>query len=335
MSTELTIGTLADRKDLPDLFLGTGSTSIEQIVEKIEAEARALVIDVTTKAGQDQCRSLAHKIAKAKSALDAAGKSKKEEYTVTTKRIDEDRRLAKDRLSALQDEIRAPLTAIEEAEKARIAAHEANLAALEAKRDVEGLNAEQVQARIDMIESKLISDSWDEFKTRALETKESVLADLKAKLPVLVKQEAEAAELERLRLAEAERKQKEREAELVREAEERANRAAQEREAASKAEAERKAKADQERIKRLEAEKQTAELREKQAAQAERDRIEAERQAALAAEEKRKADEAHVQSIELDIFNFMLTKVGLNNHQADAVLTQLMAGHVPHTKVTV
>ena len=82
------------------------------------------------KQGQATCRSLAAKVASAKATLDKAGKAKKDEYTVYTKLIDQDRNFAKERLQKLQDEIRAPLTEIEEREKQRIATHEANLAAI-------------------------------------------------------------------------------------------------------------------------------------------------------------------------------------------------------------
>ena len=130
--TEKALSIIIQREDLPQLFgkRVESQAAIEEVISKIETESRSITFDINTKDGQATCRSLAAKIASAKSTLDKAGKAKKDEYTVTTKLIDADRNLAKSRLQALQDEIRQPLTALEQREAQRKAQHEANLAAL-------------------------------------------------------------------------------------------------------------------------------------------------------------------------------------------------------------
>lgn len=215
-----------------------GKPKIALIVEEIERNAHSIVFDISTKEGQATCRSLASKIASAKSALDKAGKAKKDEYTVFTKLIDEDRNFVKTRLQALQDEIRQPLTDMENAEKQRIATHEMNVQAL----IVNDFNftAQDYAQAIKNLESCQIDDSYQEFKLKALETKESELSRLRPLLKKAQQFEAEQAELQRLRQEQAQREQQERE-----------QRIAQEAEARAKAEIEAKQRAEEaERIKR-------------------------------------------------------------------------------------
>ena len=219
--SELMLPQVINTEQLPALFgvRENGKSGIESIVETIETEAKAIVFDINTKQGQSTCRSLAAKVASAKATLDKAGKAKKDEYTVYTKLIDQDRNFAKERLQKLQDEIRAPLTEIEEREKQRIATHEANLAAIAV--DTTGFDSQALDNAIKKLESA-IGDEWEEFRLKALEAKDTELNRIRPLFEQAKKQEAEQAELARLRAEQAEREQKEREARIAKEAEERA-----------------------------------------------------------------------------------------------------------------
>lgn len=102
----------------------TNNEQLDPIIEKIEKEARSLVPDVSTKKGRDAIASMAHKVARSKTYIDNAGKDLVAELKALPKQIDESRRIVRERLDALKDEVRRPLTEWE-AEQERIKAEEA------------------------------------------------------------------------------------------------------------------------------------------------------------------------------------------------------------------
>ena len=336
--SELMLPQVINTEQLPALFgvREDGKSGIESIVETIETEAKAIVFDIDTKQGQATCRSLAAKVASAKATLDKAGKAKKDEYTVYTKLIDQDRNFAKERLQKLQDEIRAPLTEIEEREKQRIAAHESNLANIAI--DTTGFDSAALDQAIKKLENMGIGDEWEEFKLKALETKESELLRIRPIYQQVKQYESEQAELAKLRAEQAEREQKEREARIAKEAEERAIAEAEAKAKRLAEETARKEREAAEREARLIAEKEAAELRAKQqaeeAAKRERDRIEAERQAEEAerqAEEaeriKRENDKKHRDTVFINAKDDLIAN-GIDEEAAKAVIKLIHAGKV-------
>ncbi|HBC2003280.1 TPA: hypothetical protein ACHT5R_005131, partial [Citrobacter freundii] len=115
----------------------TNNEQLDPIIEKIEKEARSLVPDVSTKKGRDAIASMAHKVARSKTYIDNAGKDLVAELKALPKQIDESRRIARERLDALKDEVRRPLTEWE-AEQERIKAEEAaRIKAEEARKQFE------------------------------------------------------------------------------------------------------------------------------------------------------------------------------------------------------
>ena len=102
----------------------TNNDQLDPLIELIEKEARSLVPDVTTKKGRDAIASMAHKVARSKTYIDNAGKDLVAELKALPKQIDESRRVVRERLDALKDEVRRPLTEWE-AEQERIKAEEA------------------------------------------------------------------------------------------------------------------------------------------------------------------------------------------------------------------
>jgi colicin import membrane protein len=97
---------------------------MEGIISKLEAEVRAIDRDITTPEGRDAVKSLAYKVARSKTALDDMGKELVADIKKQAGAIDADRKLARDRLDALKEEVRGPLTQWEEAEANRISGHE-------------------------------------------------------------------------------------------------------------------------------------------------------------------------------------------------------------------
>ncbi|TNJ74364.1 hypothetical protein CI666_021140 [Klebsiella pneumoniae subsp. pneumoniae] len=303
----------------------TNNDQLDPLIEAIEKEARSLVPDVTTKKGRDAIASMAHKVARSKTYIDNAGKDLVAELKALPKQIDESRRVVRERLDALKDEVRRPLTEWE-AEQERIKAEEA-MNALHA--EALAMNEEfdrQLAARIesDHEMALLMNDAFDR------------------------EQADKAAEAERQRIAHEEEIKRMAAAAAVREVEQRAQREREEaahREAVLKAQAE---QAERDRIaaeQKAEADKQAAIEAERRKAQEEADRIRREaelREQARLAEEKRKADEQarreadvkHRKAVGTEIVKALLANTSLTRDQAIEVLTAVKDGRIPHTGIS-
>ncbi|KLQ50627.1 hypothetical protein [Enterobacter hormaechei] len=252
----------------------TTKEQLDPIIEAIEKEARSLVPDVSTRKGRDAIASMAHKVARSKTYIDNAGKDLVAELKALPKQIDESRRIVRERLDALKDEVRRPLTEWE-AEQERIRVEEA-------------WNAMHEEALV-------MNKMFDDQRAAQIE------ADHETALLMNDKFDRDREEQRR----QAEQAQREHEERIKREAADQARRDAEakhkaEIEAAARREAEEKARAEVAERQRIEAEQRAA--REKQEAEerarrekeeavaAERRRLE-EAEAARRAEEQRKAEE--------------------------------------------
>lgn len=265
---------------------------VESIISKLEAEVRSITTDISTDSGRKSIASLAYKVARSKTALDDMGKELVSDLKAKAGKIDAERRVIRERLDALKDEVRKPLTDWENAEKDRVAAHEAALLAIvESPEYGRTETASELSARLNYLRN-YPSREWQEFSERAAATLKGEIARTVDLLATAERLEAERAELERLRAEQAAREKQEREERIAREAAERARAEAEAKakreadEAATKAEAERrrveKEKADAiARAERAEAERKAA------AERAEREKV-----AAVEAERKRAADAA-------------------------------------------
>ena len=252
----------------------TTKEQLDPIIEAIEKEARSLVPDVSTRKGRDAIASMAHKVARSKTYIDNAGKDLVAELKALPKQIDESRRIVRERLEALKDEVRRPLTEWE-AEQERIKAEEA-------------MNAMHAEALV-------MNEEFDRQRAAQIE------ADHEMALLMNDKFDRDREEQRRL----AEQAQRERDEQLKQEAAEQARRDAEakhkaELDAAARREAEEKARAELAERQRIEAEQRAAREKQEAEARAEREREEAvaaerrrqeEAEAARLAEEKRKAEE--------------------------------------------
>lgn len=192
MSTSLI--PLEDNKAI-EAFKNEGG--LEPLLSAIEAECRAQPQVLNTKNGRENIASLAYKIARTKTFLDDFGSKLNAPYQAEIDRINAGRKLAKTRLQALQDEIRAPLTKWEAEEKVRIAAHEEKLKWIESLivwgADMpKPITSAMIQGRIDLITSD--ARDWQEYATRAEKVKAAALEALRADLETTAAAEAEAAE---------------------------------------------------------------------------------------------------------------------------------------------
>ena len=303
----------------------TNNDQLDPLIEAIEKEARSLVPDVTTKKGRDAIASMAHKVARSKTYIDNAGKDLVAELKALPKQIDESRRVVRERLDALKDEVRRPLTEWE-AEQERIKAKEAmnalHVEALVMNEDFDRQMAARIESDHEM--ALLMNDAFDR------------------------EQADKAAEAERQRIAHEEEIKLMAAAAAAREVEQRAQREREEaalREAALKAQAE---QAERDRIaaeQKAEADKQAAVEAERRKAQEEADRIRREaeqREQARLAEEKRKADEQarreadvkHRKAVGTEIVKALLANTSLTRDQAIEVLTAVKDGRIPHTGIS-
>ncbi|HCT4897079.1 TPA: hypothetical protein OTY78_003144 [Klebsiella pneumoniae] len=303
----------------------TNNDQLDPLIEAIEKEARSLVPDVTTKKGRDAIASMAHKVARSKTYIDNAGKDLVAELKALPKQIDESRRVVRERLDALKDEVRRPLTEWE-VEQERIKAEEAMLAlhveALAMNEDFDRQLAARIESDHEM--ALLMNDAFDR------------------------EQAEKKAEAERQRIAREEEIKRQAEEKAKREAAEQAQReidaaAAREREAIlAKERAERE---QREAAERAEREKQAAVEAERRKAQEEADRVRREaeqREQARLAEEKRKADEQarreadvkHRKAVGTEIVKALMANTSLTRDQAIEVLTAVKDGRIPHTGIS-
>ena len=332
--SEITDLVVIEKKNAMAVF--TSNDQLDPLIEAIEKEARSLVPDVTTKKGRDAIASMAHKVARSKTYIDNAGKDLVAELKALPKQIDESRRVVRERLDALKDEVRRPLTEWE-AEQERIKAEEA----------MNALHAEALEMNI-KFDQELAAKFEADHEMALLMDKD------------IDRERADkAAEAERQRIAREEEIKRQAEEKAKREAAEQAQReidaaAAREREAIlakERAEREQKEaveKAERERIaaeQKAAADKQAAIDAERRKAHEEADRIRREaeqREQARLAEEKRKAEELarreadvnHRKAIGTDIVKALQTNTTLTRDQAIEVLSAIKDGKIPHTGIS-
>lgn len=332
---------------------------VSDILDKITREVRSAHTDISTKAGREAVASLAYKVARSKTALDEMGKDLVAEWKTKAAAVDAERRTIRERLDALKDEVRKPLTDWENAEKERVASHEAEINRI-------GMmvmfssepTSDNIRALIKEVDD-LPARDWQEFAKRAADAISGARESLNKKLEATEQREAEAAELVRLRAEQVARDQKERDDRIAAEAAERARIEAEARakreaeEAAAKAEAERK-RVEQEkadaiaRAERAEAEKKAAAAKAEQAAKdaaeaAERNRlaaIEQERQRvadekarADAETAKREADKKHRAKINNEVLA-ALTLLGVEAEIGKSIVGAIAKGEIPHTRIS-
>ncbi|WP_323982114.1 hypothetical protein [Novosphingobium aureum] len=265
------------------------SAKFDQFYDRVRSETAGIVVDLSTKKGRDEVRSLAAKVTRSKTMIDKAGLALTRQWREQTNQVNAARKEIEERLSTLAEEVRRPLTEWENTEKERVEScraiiDEMKQAAVVTIEDT----AASVRARGMKVWGQEIGDQFGDMAGEAQSAKESAVETLKAALARLTREEEERAELEKLRAEAAEREAREQAAREEREAKERAE--AEARQAEERRVAEQKA--EEERASRIAREAEERARREAEvAAQAERDRIQREHDEALAAE-RRRAEQA-------------------------------------------
>jgi hypothetical protein len=319
----------------PEKLFGSGT--VEHIVSSIEIEVRAEVYDIATPEGRERIKSIAYKIARSKTTLDEIGKEHVAHIKAQSAAIDKERKTIRDRLDALKEEVRGPLTAWEKTEEERVGDNEAALVAIiETGRQSAGKPSSLIRELITIVEGYSARD-WQEFKERADEAVTETLQQLNERLAAAEQQERDQAELIELRRMKAEREEADR---LAAAAAEAAEKARQESEQRAAREAEQAAQAAERERQRQEEAKRDREAAVAAAIETERRRQEAEaaRVAAIiaaekAAAEKRAANVRRRAKVHTEI-RAALTCPEIAPHIVDRVIDAIAAGDVPHVSIT-
>lgn len=271
MSGELEV---IDQQNAVAVF--TTLNGIKPYLEKIKQHAKEELdvilkdFDINNESHRKKIISLSYKVKRSKKFIDDVGKKLKDEMMQNIKPIDPNRKLSRDFLDDLANNIRKPVTEFEENERKRIQNIIGRLDALNEiiyKIDLSTLDSNQLKEYEHLVSNTKITDDLGEYKEKI------ELAKIKSG-NVLVAEQKRREEEEKQRLIEEARAKEEQER-LRKEREERIRAEAI---ARAKAEAEAKARIEAERIER---EKQRAiELAERM----EREKKEAERRARILAE---------------------------------------------------
>ena len=264
---------------------------LNKFLDAVKVEVAAEVPDLTTKKGRDRIASQAFKVSKSKAAVEKHGRAYLAKLKEMPNVVEAELREFVRSMDALRDETRAPLTAWEEAEAARVAGHKERGDSFRFVVNTD-TGAAMLKQLIAEVEAKEIGADMEEYEAEAHRAKAECLATLGAQLVTRERHEAELAAIAKFQAEQAEREAQAERDRIAQEAAERATREAEQRAHAAKeaaaqreadlieqaAQAKRDAEAAAER-QRLQLELQ-AEQAERQKVQAERDRIAAEQQAA-------------------------------------------------------
>lgn len=354
-----------------EVELYSKSGSLRPLIEKIRKEVLLIAPDVTTAKGRDEIASLAYKVARSKTKVDEIEKKRGEKARLELERINSERKIWRDEMDKLKDEVRKPLTDYEERERERIRKHQDACVEIELFKTIRPGNSACAAELVEKLNAITVDAAYEEYRNKAEQAKAEALAYLSSEYTRLKKAEDDAAELERLRKAEEDRKRKEREDQIAKDAADKARKDAEEaaakaekaRQAAqAKKEADEQAKRDAEsariakehadKILAIEAAKQKADAEaakiaaeqaakvreaEERAAAAER-KAEQERKATAdaaakeAAEKaKREANQAHRKRINNEILEDL--KPHCDEETAKAIITAISKGSVRHVSI--
>ena len=297
------------------------------LLEKIDKIVAGSNFDVETPKGRKSIKSLAYRVARAKSIIDDAGSAEKKRQGKVVAMIDEARRNIKSHLESLQENVRAPLDKWEADAKERIDKHTRNLAELNALAQLTNTEtAEQILAKIASATQFSTGPEREEFEEEFKISKDNVLSILGASHAARVKYEEEQKELEELRAIKAKFEAEKAAAEKAEAEKVAAEREKVLKEEAEKARMEAQAKQDELRAAEAIAAKQAEELKALRAKETYNQNLKKEEEA-LAKNRKHRAA----------IHNLIVTDliaIGCDEKLAKAIVSAAAKGDIKHLAVT-
>ena len=348
--------------NLPSIPAHFTAPALEAFYKQVEAEVTSEVPDVETPEGRANIKALAAKVASSKTAIDKPIRDHLRAIKAIPKILEANARESIERFDSLKATVLAPLEAAQSWQDAILAM----LAGIPARCASEFTTSDSVRVTLSEIESVNLDDFWPELRKKAKAASETALIMLRDTLDRLEREEATAAELERLRQEAAIREQQERDRLIAEQAarkarEEEEARARRDREDAERRAAEARQREEQAKLnteiaerrameaenrrladaeaaeqRRIADEKAAAErqrLAEQQAAQAERDRMAEEERQAEIARKAREDDKAHRTANNRAALNALMAETGIDVELGKAVLTAIGKGLVPNVRI--
>lgn len=203
VSTDLIIKLPA--KMTPEYF--TNEDEIEKLIASVKSVVDAHVADLSTATGRAATKSVAYQVSQTKAEIVRQGKKLTEGWRVQTKQVNAACNTFEERLDALRDQVRKPVTDWENQEQARVDSHKARLESLIGYSKVGfGLPSTDLRAKLAEVEAIALGPGeWQEFSPQASVAHQDAIESLTRHLGIAEKQEREAVELEQLRAEKAER----------------------------------------------------------------------------------------------------------------------------------
>ncbi len=188
----------------------TDTKSRDEFYAHVQAEVDAFEPDVSTDKGRKAIASLAYKIARTKTAIDAAGKELNDEARQRINAVDAERRAVREHFDALAKQVRQPLTEWEEAEEKRAEFIDNMIAMFRSARIVEmGETSASIRERGgEIFQIALDPDVFQDRLAAAQAEKDETVEILRGALDRAVAAEKEAEELARLRAENEEKPRK-------------------------------------------------------------------------------------------------------------------------------
>lgn len=330
-------------------------SEVKAAIAKMKAESAGLTFDYETPKGNKRARSHVASLRTVKGDIERKRKELKAEALEYGRKVDAVAKELTGEIEAMIEVHQGPLDLIESREEARVAKLEERIAKITwtLERIAWLKTAAECSAKILEVERALEAGEWAEFSQRAIDVARDSLSALRARRDDLTRQEAEAAELARLREEQAKRDaenraKQEAEARAKREEEIRAQAEAKaKREAADAAMAEAR-KAEREAQAAIAAEREKTRKAELAAAKARQEKAEAEAKAAREeqdkreAEAKRAANVKHREKILEDVAKAIALAVFTPGDElqkrngaslATSVAEAIAAGKIPHVKI--
>jgi len=223
----------------PAIYVAGG---LSQFFDAVKAEVTGEVPDLKTAKGRARIASLAATVSKSKTAVEKPGRDYLKRLKEMPKVVEAELREFVNKMDALRDATRQPLTEWEKAEEARVEFHKSIIRHIEdCGLGLIGGQPQPFELLFRELEEKIIVDEkFEEFEAEAHRAKATSLEKLKTSFDEHQKREAEQAELVRLRAEAEAQAQRDRDAEIARVAAEQAQRQAEERARAERAEAARR-----------------------------------------------------------------------------------------------
>ncbi|WP_104910521.1 hypothetical protein [Pseudomonas sp. LG1D9] len=222
MSAQQQVITIDDisADNAPAIYVAGG---LGQFFEAVKAEVTGEVPDLSTVKGRARIASLAATVSKSKKAVETPGRDYLKRLKEMPKVVEAELRDFVTKMDNLRDSTRQPLTDWENADQARKDKH---VDGIDSMKDMvlfgETPPASVVARVIADLEAIEINDAWEEFLAEAAQVKDQTLAKLRTLHSERAQQEAEQAELTRLRAEAEAQAQRNRDAEIARVAAEQA-----------------------------------------------------------------------------------------------------------------